>query len=182
MAEMTTVFFLEKDEEPMAREPMYLRSDESEYSTPHATPDYHHESFHPDSNNQLKASQLKQRSNMDTTTVFYPPTPNTSMIADNEKQQNLTPIIGNNEQHISHILQRENHRIRLCQPLQPVPDTPESPLPADQGQRDLFSPYDFPNSSTSAPYNNLPIISGISGYRDVWSVENQMKRYKKKLS
>ena len=34
MAETTTTFLEEEDEQPMATEPIYLLSDESEYSTP----------------------------------------------------------------------------------------------------------------------------------------------------
>ena len=55
---MTSVFLLDVDEEPMATEPIYHSSDESEYSTPNTTPDHHHECFYPDSFNQLKASHL----------------------------------------------------------------------------------------------------------------------------
>ena len=53
----TPALLLEGDEEPMAREPIYLSSDESEYSTPNTPPDHHHKSIYPDSNNQLIASQ-----------------------------------------------------------------------------------------------------------------------------
>ena len=58
---MTTTFRIEEDEEPMATEPIYLSSDESEYSTPNTTPDHQLECIHPDSINQLIASQLEQR-------------------------------------------------------------------------------------------------------------------------
>ena len=87
----------------MATEPIYLLCDESEYSTPHKTPNHHHETIYPDSINQLLASQIEQRSNLGTETVFYPPTPNTSMISDDEEQSNLTPIIENPEQNTSQI-------------------------------------------------------------------------------
>ena len=75
MAEMTPVFLLEEDKEPMATEAIYLSSDESEDSTPNTSPDHHHESIFLESINQLIASQLEERSNMGTETVFYPPTP-----------------------------------------------------------------------------------------------------------
>ena len=81
MADMTTTFPIEEDEEPMAMEPIYLSSDEGEYSTPNTTPDHQLECFYPDSINQLIASQLEQRPNMGTETVFSPPTPNTSIIS-----------------------------------------------------------------------------------------------------
>ena len=45
MAEMTTTFLIEEDEEPMATEPIYLSSDESEYSTPNTTPDHQPQTF-----------------------------------------------------------------------------------------------------------------------------------------
>ena len=62
MADMTSVFPIKEDEEPMATEPIYLSSDESEFSTPSTTPDHELECIYPDSINQLKASQLEQRS------------------------------------------------------------------------------------------------------------------------
>ena len=52
--------------------------------------------------------------------------------------------------------------MQLCQHLQPVSDTPESPPSEDQGQRDIFRPYDLPNSSTAASYNNLPNASAVA--------------------
>ena len=140
LAEKTPTFLLEEDEEPMATEPQYLSSDESEYSTPNTTPNHHHESYYPDSINQLIASQLEQRSNMGTEAVFYPPTPITSMISVDEGQSKLTPIIGNLEQYTSQIPQRHNHPIQLCQHVQPIPDTPESLPLDDQDPRNIFRP------------------------------------------
>ena len=99
---------------------------------------------------------------MGTETIFYPPIPNTSMISDNEEQSNLTPIIRNPEQNTSHVPQRRNHRIQLCQHLLAVLDTPESPPSKDQGQKDIFCPYDLPKPSTSASNNNLPNISTVT--------------------
>ena len=99
---------------------------------------------------------------MGTETIFYPPTPNTSMISDDEEQSNLTPIFRNSEQHTSQIPQRRNHPIQLCKHLQPVPDTPESPNPEDQSPRDNFRPYDLPNPSTSASFNNHLNISTVA--------------------
>ena len=99
MADMTTTFPIEEDEEPMATEPKNLSSDESEHNSPkispNTTPDHQLECFYPDSINRLIASQLEQRSNMGTETIFSPPTPNTSMISDDEDPMNPTPIIGN---------------------------------------------------------------------------------------
>ena len=72
---MTPRFLLEEDDELMATDPINLSSDESEYSTPNTTTDHHHESIYQDSINQLKASQLEQRSKMGTETTFLPINP-----------------------------------------------------------------------------------------------------------
>ena len=56
MADLTTTFLIEEDEEPMATEPIYLSSDESEYSTPNTTPDHQLECTYPDAIKQLIAS------------------------------------------------------------------------------------------------------------------------------
>ena len=155
MADMTTTFLIEEDEEPMATEPIYLSSDESEYSTPNTTPDHQLECIYPDSINQLIASQIEQRSNMGTETIFYPPTPNTSMISDDEDPTNLTPIIGNPEQYTPQIPPRRNHPIQLCQHVQPIPDTPESPTPENRGRSDDFYP-------DNIPLNNPPNIIAVA--------------------
>ena len=150
LVDMSSIFPIEEDEEPMATEPIYLSSDESEYSTPNTTPDHQLECIYPDAINQLIASQLKQWSSTGTEAVFYPPTPNTSMISDDEDPMNPTPIIGNLEQYTPQIPPRRNHPIQLCQHVQPIPDTPESPTPENRGQSgDLY-----PNNS---PLNNPPI-------------------------
>ena len=151
MADMTTTFLIEEDEEPMATEPIYLSSDESEYSTPNTTPDHQLECIYPDSINELIASQLEQRSNMGTETIFYPPTPNTSMISDDEDPMNLTPIIGNTEQYTPQIPPRRNQPIQLCQHVQPIPDTPESPTPEKRGRSDDFYPDNIPLNNPPPP-------------------------------
>ena len=133
MADMLPMFLLGEVEELMAMEPTYLSSDESEYSTPNATPDHHHESIYLDSITQLIASQLEQQTNMGTETIFYPPTPNSSMLFDDDELLNLTSIIGNPEQYTLPSLQRCNNPIELCQCVQPIPDKPESPFLEDQG-------------------------------------------------
>ena len=155
MADITTTFRIEEDEEPVATEPIYLSSDESEYSTPNTTPDHQIECAYPDSINQLIASQLEQRSNMGTETIFYPPTPNTSMISDDEDLMNPTPIIGNPEQYTPQIPPRRNHPIQLCQHVQPIPDTPASPTPENSGPSDDFY-------SDNIPLNNPPNIIAIA--------------------
>ena len=81
----------------------YTSSDESEYSTPNTTPNHKLECIYPDLINQLIASQLEQRSNMGTETIFY-----------------------------------------LCQHVQPIPDTPESPTPENRERSDDFYPDNIP--------------------------------------
>ena len=141
---MTTTFRIEEDEEPMATDPIYLSSDESEYSTPNTTPDHQPECIYPDSINQLIAAQLEQRSNMGAETIVYPPTPNTSMISDDEDPMNPTPIIGSPEQHTPQLPPRRHHPIQLCQHVQPIPDTPQSPTPENRGHADDFYPDNIP--------------------------------------
>ena len=141
---MTTTFRIEEDEEPMATEPIYLSSDESEYSTPNTTPDHQLECIYPDLINQLIASQLEQRSNMGTETIVYPPAPNTSLISDDEDRMNPTPIFGVPDQYTPQIPPRRNHAIQFCQPVQPIPDTPQSPTQENRGQSDEFYPDDIP--------------------------------------
>ena len=155
MADLTTTFLIEKDEEPMATEPINLSSDESEYSTPNTTPDHQLECTYPDAINQLIASQLEQRSNTGADTVFYQPTPNTPMISDDEYQMNPTPIVGNPEQYTPQIPPRRNHPIQLCQHVQPIPDTPESPTPENRGQSNDFYP-------DNIPLNNPPNIIAVA--------------------
>ena len=138
MADLTTTFLIEEDEEPMATEPTYLSSDESKYSTPNTTPDHKLECTYPDAINQLIDSQLEQRSNTGADTVFYPPTPNTPMISDDEYQINPTPKVGNPEQYTPQIPPRRNHPTQLCQLVQPIPDTPKSPTSENCGQSNDF--------------------------------------------
>ena len=143
-ADMTTTFRIEEDEEPMATEPIYLSSDESEYSTPNTTPDHQPACIYPDSINQLIASQLEQRSYIGTETIVYPPTPNTSVISDDEDPMNSAPIIGNPAQYTPQIIPRRNHPIQICQNMQPIPDTPQLPTPENRGQSDDFYPDNIP--------------------------------------
>ena len=92
---------------------------------------------------------------MGTETIFYPPTPNTSMIFDDEDPMNLTPIIGNPEQYTPQIPPRLNHPIQLCQHVQPIPDTPESPTPENRERSDDFYP-------DNIPLNNPPNIIAVA--------------------
>ena len=158
VAEVTTIFQLEEIRNRWLQSRYTFRATSVNTQPPNITPYLHHGSIYPDSTNQLIALQLEQRSNMGTAIVVYPLTTKTSKIsADDEEQQNLTPIIGDPDHHTSHIPQRRHQPIQLCRHLQPVPDTPKSPPAADQGQRDISRPYDLANSLTSAPYKNPPI-------------------------
>ena len=162
---MTPQFVLSEDDEPMATEPIYLSSDGSEYSNHHSTPDHYPENIYPDSHNtiiQLIAWHLEQRSNNGTATVFCPPTPDTSMISDEDEQHSITPINGDPAQYVSQIPQLRNQPLQLCQQLQPVPDTPESPPPESQGQGNSFGPYDLPKPEPTTPYNSLPDVSAVA--------------------
>ena len=156
MADMTTTFLREEDDEPMATEPIYLSSDESEYSTADRTPDHQLECTYPDAINQLIASQLEQRSNTGTETTFDPPTPNMSMNPDDQDSIDPTPIIGNSEQYTPQIPPRRNHPIQLCQHVQPISDTPESPTPKNRGHSDKTCPDDIPNPPPSILLNHPP--------------------------
>ena len=93
-------------------------------------------------NGQIRASE----------TVFYSPTPNTSMISDDEDLTNPTPIIGNPQQYTPQIPPRRNHPIQLCQQVQPIPHTPQSPSPENRGQSDDSYP-------ANIPLNNPPPLS-----------------------
>ena len=186
MADMTTTFRIEEDEQPMAREPIYLSSDEIEYSTPNTTPDHQLECIYPDSINQLIASQLEQRSNMGMETIFYPPTPNTSMISDDEDLMNLTPIIGNPEQYTPQIPPRRNHPIQLCQHVQPIPDTPESPTPENRGRSDNFLSRQYSAKQVIIPFDlciivNIPSLQQFS-YLNEHGFYSQEKADKQKAS
>ena len=156
MADMTTTFLIEEDEELMATEPIYRSSDESKYSTPSTTPDHQLECTCPDAINQLIASQFKQRSNTGTENAFYPPTPNMSMNSDDQDSIDPTPIIGNPEQNTPQIPPRRNHPIQLCQHVQSIPDMPEAPTPENREHSDNTCPDDIPNPPPSILLNNPP--------------------------
>ena len=168
MADMTNTFLIEEDEEPMATQPIYLSSDESEYSNPNTTPDHQLECNYPDAINQLIASQLEQRSNTGTETAFYPPTPNMSMNSNDQDSIDPTPIIGNPEQYTPQIRDgqnippRRNYPIQLCQHVQPIPETPESPTPENRGHSDNTCPDDIPNPPPSILLNNPPNIISVA--------------------
>ena len=163
IAEMTLQFIFDEDEEPMATESIFLSSDESDYSDPNSTHDHFPARNYPDSYNAinyLKASQLEQKSIVGTATLLRPPTPNASLTSDDDEQHNPTPIIGNRAQYTSHIPQRHQQPLQLCQQLQPILDPPESPM-EDQDYEHIFSPCDLPNSLTTISHNSLPNFSAL---------------------
>ena len=104
---------------------------------------------------------MEQRSNMGAETIVYPPTPNTCMISDDEDPMNPTPIIGNPEQYTPQIPPRRNHPIQLCQHMQPIPDTPESPTPENRGQLDDFHPDNIPLNNPPPPPNIVAVADEL---------------------
>ena len=85
-----------------------------------------------------------------------------SMISDDEDQSNPAPLIGNLKQTTPQIPQRRNHPKQVCQHVQPIPDTPESPPQKDQGPADIFRPYSIPETSSSTLFNNTLNISTVA--------------------
>ena len=86
-----------------------------------------------------------------------PTTPPTSLISDDDKDEVLTPIIGNPAQ-LPYTPNRQPIPVQLCQQTTPIPDTPESPTPENRGHLDHFRPDNIPNQPSSTPLNNpLPI-------------------------
>ena len=86
----------------------------------------------------------------------YPPTPPTSLISDDDNDEVFTPISGNPAQIVPYTPNRRPQHNQLSQHMTLIPDTPESPTPETRGQSDIFRPYDLPNPSTSASYDNPP--------------------------
>ena len=86
----------------------------------------------------------------------YPTTPSTSLIFDDENDEELTPKIVNPAQFIPYSPKRHPIALQLCQQMTPIPDTPESPTPENRGQSDVFRPYDLPNEPSSTILNKPP--------------------------
>ena len=91
-----------------------------------------------------------------TSAPYYPTTPPTSLISDDDTDETPTPIIGNPAQFLPYTPNRHPNPLQLCQQLTPIPDTPESPTPENRGQSDIFRPYDIPNPWSSTFSNNPP--------------------------
>ena len=165
MAEVTPQFIFDQPEEPLASKPVTFSTDESGNSTPNSTPDNYAECVHPDSQNtfkQLVASQFEQRSNIGRATVLCPPTPNTSMISDDDEHNSLTPIFGNPAENTLPIPQRGNHPIQPCQLIHFLRTHP-NPRPLKIKVKETFLyHYDLPNSSAKTSYNSLSNVSLVA--------------------
>ena len=137
----------------METQPIYLSSDESEIDSPPASPIPQL----PDAYStitQLIAAQHEQMSSSGISALQCPTTPQTSLISDDENDQVLTPINGNPAQFTPYTPNHHPIPLQLCQQITPIPETPESPTPENQGQLDIFRPYDILNESSSTILNN----------------------------
>ena len=156
---MTTTFRIEEDEEPMATEPIYLSSDESENDPPPSSPLPQLPNNTPDKYSaitQLIAAQHEQMSLSGISAPQCPITPPTSLISDDEDIEMLTPIRANRAQFVTYT---RDHRS--------IPETPESPTPENRGHSDHFHTEDI-FQPPLIPLNNPPnIITLADGLRDM---------------
>ena len=164
MAEMKPQFIIHEDQE-METQPIYLSSDESEIASPSSSPIPQLPNNVPDTYSaitQLIAAQHEQMSLSGTSALQYPTTPPTSLISDDENDEELTPTIANPAQFLPYTPNRHPIPLQLCQQTTPIPDTPESPTPENRGQSDIFRPYDIPAPPSSTLMNNPPNISTVA--------------------
>ena len=84
------------------------------------------------------------------------------MASDDEEHHEPTHMIGNSAQYTLHIPQRRHYPKQLCQKSHLIPDTPEYPAPEDQGQRNIFRPYDLSSSSATTSDNSFPNVSAVA--------------------
>ena len=144
----------------METQPIYLSSDESEIDSPCSSPLPQLPNNVPDTYSaitQLIAAQHKQMSLSATSAQQYPTTPPTSLISDDDNDEEFTPKMGNTAQLVPCTPNRRPHPLQLCQQITPIPDTLESPTPENRGQSEIFWPYNLPeNLSNSASYDNPP--------------------------
>ena len=144
---MTTTFRMEEGEEPMALEPIYLSSDQSENDPPPSSPLPQLPNNTPDTYSaitQLIAAQHEQMSLSGISAPQCPITPPTSLISDDEDIEMLTPIRGNRAQFVTYT---RDHRS--------IPETPESPTPENRGRSDHFHTDDI-FQPPLIPLNNPP--------------------------
>ena len=153
-ADMTTTFSMDEDEQPMATEPIYLSSDESEINSPPSSPVPQPPDNVPDiysAITQLIAAQREQMSLPGISAPQCPITPPTSLISDDNDIEMLTPIGGNRAQFLTYTRDSRS-----------IPETPESPTPENRGHTDdILQP-------SLIPLNNPPnIITLADGLRDM---------------
>ena len=91
-----------------------------------------------------------------TSALQHPTTPPTSLISDDENDEVLTLKIGNAAQFLAYTPNRHPISLQLCQQTTPIPDTPESPTPANRGPSDIFRPYDISNQPSPILLHNTP--------------------------
>ena len=145
----------------MEAQSIYLSSDDSEIDSLCSSPIPQLPNNVPDTCSaitQLIAAHRQQMSLSGTSAPHYPTTPPTSLISDDKDDDMLTPIICNPAQFLHCTLNRHPIPIQICQQITPIPDTPESPIPENRGQPDIFRPYDIPNEPSSTILNNPPPI------------------------
>ena len=158
IAEMSYQFTFDEDQQWEAQ-PIYLSSDESESSLPcNQLPNNVPDSY--GAITLLIASKHEQMSASRNLTLEYPPTPPTSSISDDDKNEIFTPIVGNPTQNVPYVPNRHPHPLPSCQQLTPIPDTPESPTPEKCGQPGLFRPHNLPHTPTTSAYP-LPSVSTV---------------------
>ena len=148
MAEINSQFNCDEDQ-GMETQPIYLSSDESDIDSPSSSPIPQLPNNVPDTYSaitQLIAAQHEQMSLSGTSAPQYPTTPPTSLISDDENNEVLTPIIGNPAQCLPYTPNPPSISIQLCQQTTPIPGTPESPVPENRGQSDIFFPAIFPTN------------------------------------
>ena len=140
-------------------QPIYLSSDESEIASPCSSPIPQLPNNVPDTSSaitQLIAAQHEQMSSSDNVALQNTPTPPTSLTSNDDNDEVFTPITGNPAQIVPYTPNRRPHPPQLRQQKTPIQDTPESPTLENRGQSDKFRPYDLPNPTTSASYDNTP--------------------------
>ena len=133
---MNPQFTIDEDQE-MDTQPIYLSSDESEIASPCSPNTPQLPNNVPDTYSaitRLIAAQHELMSLSDNSAPQYPNTPPTSLISDDDGDEELTLII----------------------------DTPESPTPENRGQSDNFCPNNIPNQPPSIPLNNPNNITTVA--------------------
>jgi len=142
MADLNPQFTIDEDQE-MDTQPIYLSSDESEIASPCSSNTPQLPNNVPDTYSaitRLIASHHEMMSLSDNSAPQFPDTPPTSLISDDDGNEELTLFI----------------------------DTPESPSPENRGQLDNFCPDNLPSQPVSIPLNNPPnIIAVADGMRNL---------------